>query len=82
MTVIIAALSTTIFALLYLVYVLAERNRRLVVQCKTQRQVIADMRTDWLDDGEVKLMPSQANNVDDWLADRPGVNPQAERNER
>lgn len=79
-----ALIASTIFnvLLIYLVWVLAERNRRLVTQCKTQRQVIADMRTDWLDDGEVKLVPSQANNVDDWLTDHPGTSPQAERNQQ
>jgi len=82
MTALVAALSTTIFALLYLVYVLAERNRRLVVQCKTQRQVIADMRTDWLDDGEVRIVPSTGNEFDEWLANHPGVNPVREREEK
>lgn len=86
MTALLIASAVFNVLLIYLVWVLAERNRRLTVKCKDQRNVIADMRTDWLDEGEVTIINAQSGEADrtieGWYTAHPGVNPVRERGEK
>jgi len=45
-----------VVAMAYLIFVMAERNRRLVAKCKDQRELLALMSDGGIDDGKVRIV--------------------------